>query len=292
MNLVTLVILIFCLPETVYCTPRTTLLDSDEPPRLSIETYKQLLRPWTTFKGVTLKAKHFILPSFRMAKYPSVLFPALYYATQYCFAAIVPAVTYAQTLSERFGWNTLQCGLAYGGTMTLWSIMGEFFAGRLMDKILQQASKTHHDANPPPAVLGPAGLLIFGFTMQYNSHWTGPLAGMFISIFGLQIVATATYTYSVDCYRIEGSEVAQLFNVLRQETSFTVAFYAIKLCDSISFQFAFLEFALVGGVLAFAPMVFLMQRGQSIRERLGEPQNVSVAEEVLARHRQAYDEDY
>lgn len=143
----------------------------------------------------------------------------------------------------------------------------------------------------PGAILTPAGLLIFGFTMQFNSHWTGPLCGMFIGIFGLQIVATATYTYSVDCYRIEGSEVAQLFNVLRQDTSFTVAFYAIKLCESIGFHLAFVIFALVGGVLAFAPLVFLMWRGQIIRERLGEPKNVSVAEEVLARHRATLDED-
>ena len=144
----------------------------------------------------------------------------------------------------------------------------------------------------PGAILVPAGLLIFGFTMEFESHWTGPLFGMFIGIFGLQIVATATYTYSVDCYRIEGSEVAQLFNILRQETSFTVAFYGVKLCDSIGFHLAFVIFALVGSVLAFAPMVGLMWRGEKVRERLGEPHNVSVAEEVLARHREAYEAEW
>ena len=152
MNAVSLVVLIFCLPETVYYTPRTTLLETDQPPRLSAQTYKRLLRPWTTFRGVSLKAKHFVLPSFRMAKYPSVLFPGLYYATQYCFAAIFPAVTYAHIFSERFGWDTLQCGLAYGGTMTIGSIVGEFFAGRFMDKILRRASKSYDDEQPPPEV--------------------------------------------------------------------------------------------------------------------------------------------
>lgn len=155
MNLITLIVLVFCLPETVYYTPRTTLLATGQPPRLSLQTYKTLLKPWTTFKGVTLKAKHFILPSFRMAKYPSVVFPALYYAAQYCFAAIFPAVTYAHILSDRYGWNTLQCGLAYGGTMTIGSIVGEFFAGRLMDKILREASKKDGEENPPPEVCWP-----------------------------------------------------------------------------------------------------------------------------------------
>lgn len=152
MNFVTLVVLIFCLPETMYYAPRTTLLDADQHPQLSLQTYKRLLRPWTTFDGVKLKAKHFVIPSFRMAKYPSVLFPGLYYAAQYCFAAIFPAVTYAHILGGRFGWNTLQCGLAYGGTMTIASIVGEFFAGRLMDKILRKASKASGDESPPPEV--------------------------------------------------------------------------------------------------------------------------------------------
>ncbi|CAK7235432.1 hypothetical protein SBRCBS47491_009291 [Sporothrix bragantina] len=294
MNFVTLVVLVFCLPETVYYKTRTYDDTSVELPQLTAETYRKLLAPWRTYPGVRLKAKHFVLPSFRMARYPSVIFPALYYGTQYCFAAIFPAVTYATIFRQRFGWNTLQCGLAYGGTMTIGSILGEFAAGRIIDKILAREAYRLGTDNPPPEVrfkglwagafLVPAGLLIFGFSMQYQAHWSGALAGMFIGIFGIQIIATVCYTYSIDCYRIEGSEVSQLFNFIRQETSFTVGFYGVQLCLRIGYQFAFLMFALVGGVLAFVPMVFLMWKGASIRERLGSPQGVSVAEEVLRDH--------
>lgn len=125
MNFTTLAIIFFCLPETVYYTPRTYDDTNEEWPRLSAAQWKKLLAPWRTFPGVSLKARHFLLPSFRMARYPSVLFPALYYGSQYCFAAIFPAVTYATIFRRRFGWNTLQCGLAYGGTMTIGSIIGE-----------------------------------------------------------------------------------------------------------------------------------------------------------------------
>jgi len=58
-----------------------------------------------------------------MAKYPSVLFPALYYAASYGFASILPAVTVASIFSEVFHWDTLEIGLAYGGAL---SIGGEF----------------------------------------------------------------------------------------------------------------------------------------------------------------------
>lgn len=125
MNFSTLVVLVFALPETMYYKPRTYSDSSTEAPRLNMAQYRQLLRPWTTFPGVRLKAKHFVLPAFRMAMYPSVLFPSLYYATQYCFTAIFPAVTYAIIFESRFGWNTFQCGMAYGGTMTIGSLTGE-----------------------------------------------------------------------------------------------------------------------------------------------------------------------
>jgi MFS family permease len=125
MNFCTLALIVVALPETMYYKARTYSDSSTEAPKLTMAQYRQLLRPWTTFPGVHLKAKHFVLPAFRMAFYPSVIFPSLYYSTQYCFSAIFPAVTYSIILQERFGWNALQCGLAYGGTMTIGSISGE-----------------------------------------------------------------------------------------------------------------------------------------------------------------------
>ncbi|KAI0470056.1 MFS general substrate transporter [Xylariaceae sp. FL0804] len=298
MNFATLVVLVFCLPETIYYTPRTYSDADMEPPQLSMAKYRELLRPIRTFPGVRLRLKHVVLPSFRMAKYPSVLFPALYYATQYVFSSIFPAVTDAIIFKERFGWDSLQCGLAYGGSMTLGNLAGELAAGIILDKTLQREAERLGTDSPPPevrlkviwpgAALVPAGLLIFGFSMQYEAHWSGPLAGMFVGIFGMQIVATCCYTYSIDCYRIEGSEVSQFFNFCRQETSFTIAFYGVALCRAVGYHLAFLMFALVGSVLAFAPIVWLMWRGGAIRERLGAPRDVSVASEIIDDHHQFY----
>lgn len=44
-------------------------------------------------------------------------------------------------------------------------------------------------------------------------------------------------------------------------------------------------FALVGSVLAFAPVVWLMWKGAWVREKLGKPASVSVAEDIIANHR-------
>lgn len=171
-------------------------------------------------------------------------------------------------------------------------------AGRIIDDVIRREAKRRNVDSPPPetrfkglwtgAILVPAGLLIFGFTMRYETHWSGPLAGMFIGIFGIQVVATVCYTYSIDSYRVESSEVAQFFNFCRQSTSCTIAFYGIKLCEAIGYQFAFLMFALVGSVLAFLPIVWLMWKGESVRERLGMPTNVSVGEEIISDYNVAY----
>lgn len=167
----------------------------------------------------------------------------------------------------------------------------------IIDDIVHKNSIRLGVDSPPPevrfkgiwtgAALVPVGLLIFGFTIQHSSHWSGPLTGMFIGIFGIQVVATVCYTYSIDSYRVEGSEVSQFFNFCRQSTSCTVAFYGIKLCNAVSFQFAFIMFALVGSVLAFAPVVWLMWKGGWVRQTLGRPTNVSVAEEIIANNQES-----
>ena len=117
------------------------------------------------------------------------------------------------------------------------------------------------------AFLVPAGLLIYGFSIQYPTPWFPALFGMFIAIFGLQVIATVCYTYPVDCYRPEGSEIAQLINFIRQLTGMTVAFYVVRLCRAIGYQYGFIIFMILSSVLAFLPMLWLMKYGRETREK-------------------------
>ncbi|KIJ51445.1 hypothetical protein M422DRAFT_26859 [Sphaerobolus stellatus SS14] len=68
-------------------------------------------------------------------------------------------------------------------------------------------------------------------------------------------------------------QTSQLINLIRQEFGFTFAFYAIRLGDRIGYQFTFLIFALLGSGVAFVPMVWLMHRGQQVREQMGSPKS-------------------
>jgi hypothetical protein len=162
-------------------------------------------------------------------------------------------------------------------------------AGLVVDGIVKRKKKKAGGVDPEPEarllaiwtgeILVPAGLLIYGFTLQYRTHWFGPIFGMGLACFGMQIITTVCYTYSIDCYRAEGSDISQLFNFIRQEIGMTFAFYAIKMGDSIGYQFTFLFFAIMGSVLAFAPMVVLMWKGREIREKMGSPKGVSALDD-------------
>jgi multidrug resistance protein len=288
---VMLVIITFCLPETLYVrdSSRLTRTMSEREIAFTPKTCVSRLRLYSTFPELKLRWNQFVIPSL----YPSVLFPALYYAAQYGFASILPAVTVASIFSEAFHWNTLEIGLAYGGALSIGGILGEIAGGVVLDSIVKRARHNFAGANPPPevrlkaiwtgAIFVPAGLIIYGFTLQYHVFWFVPLFGMGIACFGLQVIATTCYTYSIDSYRAESSETAQLFNFIRQVFGMTYAFYVVKLCETIGYQWAFLMFAVLGSGLGFVPILVLMFRGELIRDKMGVPRNVNALDHDEAR---------
>lgn len=151
----------------------------------------------------------------------------------------------------------------------------------VLDAIVNRARHKLGGKNPPPeirlkaiwtgALLVPSGLIIYGFTLQYHVFWFVPLFGMGLACFGLQVLTTTCYTYSIDSYRAHGSETAQLINFIRQEFGMTFAFYVVDLCQRIGYQWAFFMFAILGSGLGFLPILVLMFKGGEIRDRLGQP---------------------
>jgi hypothetical protein len=121
-----LIVIFFCLPETLYVR-NTSLVASEttNAPHLPKKTYINRLKILVPQPELKLRKEQFVLPSLKMAKYPSVIFPAIYYGAQYGFASILPAVTVAHIFTEFFHWNTLTIGLAYGASLTIGGFLGE-----------------------------------------------------------------------------------------------------------------------------------------------------------------------
>lgn len=165
------VVIFFCLPETLYVRYPTTI-SSAAPPQMGPNTYLRRLRLWTRHPDLKLRLSDFIIPSVKMMKYPSVVFPALYYAAQYGFASILPAVTVATIFTKFFHWNVLDIGLAYGAALTIGGSLGELCAGMVNDAIVKREKRKLGGRDPEPEVrlraiipgeiLVPSGLLIYG----------------------------------------------------------------------------------------------------------------------------------
>ncbi|EIM91357.1 MFS general substrate transporter [Stereum hirsutum FP-91666 SS1] len=193
--------------------------------------------------------------------------------------SLLPAITGPTIFLRAFGWKSLQIGLATGGALTSGSFLGELAGGWVVDSVMTKARQRHGEDAPSEArlkavwtgeILVPAGLLIFGFCLQYGSAWQGPILGTVISAFGTQCITTVMYTYSSDCYREQSTEVAQVFNFFRQEIGVTFAFYAVPLATAMGgYQWLFIFFSGIGSVIAFLPIVYLMYQGTAMRARMG-----------------------
>ena len=180
------VIALPCLPETLYVRSEVDSPAYDSRPKYSKTIFVDSLKIRDRDPIAPLRWDKFIIPTFRLIQKPRVIFPALYYATQYGFASILPAVTVASIFNKEFGWDTLQIGLGYGGALTIGGSLGELAAGLVLDAIVKTTMKKNGDFVPEMRlraiwhgeILVPTGLLVYGFTMQYKTFWVGPLMGM------------------------------------------------------------------------------------------------------------------
>ena len=142
-----------------------------------------------------------------MLAYPSVLLPALYYALSFGFGSVLFAVTGSATFGSLYHFDTVGVGLAIGLSTFVGTLLGELLAGPVSDRLLYLYRRAHEGDSKPEArlqaiwpgfVLLPVGVIIEGVCIQHRTHWAGPVIGIGIGCFGLQIISTNVYAYVTD----------------------------------------------------------------------------------------------
>lgn len=219
--------MLFCLPETLY--------HRDNKSGTSHMPNNSWLRLFT-FNGVPVQRKLKLWDFthvFLMLAYPSVLLPALYYSISFGIGSVLFAVTGAAAFGEIYEFDTAQVGMAIGLSTFIGTLIGELSAGPVSDRILYLQTKRSSGAFRPEArlqaiwpgfILCPAGVIIEGVCLQYETHWAGPVVGIGIAAFGLQIISTNVFAYCTDCYKPQSAEISTLLNFGRQTFSFTLGF--------------------------------------------------------------------
>lgn len=195
------VVNVFCLPETLYHRDNAT----GQSFQRNTSWFKLF-----TFNPSQVK-RHVRLwdftHTFYMFKYPSVLLPVLYYAVSFGLGSVLFAVTGSAAFGGIYHMDTVGIGLAIGLSTFVGTLIGEVAAGPVSDRMLYVYAKKHGGEPKPEArlqatwlgfVLLPAGVIIEGVCFQYKTHWVGPVMGIGIAAFGLQMLTTNIYAYATD----------------------------------------------------------------------------------------------
>lgn len=82
----------------------------------------------------------------------------------------------------------------------------------------------------PAMLIGPAGLIVYGYTAGQDLHWFGYFAGVAMVNFSAYFYFTFTLAYAVDSYTVNLSEMLIAMNLGKQAISFGMGF---KLLDWI-----------------------------------------------------------
>jgi hypothetical protein len=217
---------------------------------------------------------------FAMLRYPSVTLCGLYYSVAFGLGSVLFAVTGSAAFSSIYHFDTAQVGLAIGLSTFVGTCIGELASGPVSDRILYLSTRKNNGiskaeirlyATLPGSILLPAGIIIEGVCFQYRTHWSGPVMGIGIAAFGLQIVSTNIYAYLADCYKPQNAEVSTLLNFGRQTFSFTLGFYMLPFAHATTYGVAWAVVAVINTIL-YGGIVLLMWKGREWREKLGAPE--------------------
>jgi multidrug resistance protein len=153
-----------------------------------------------------LTARDFYHPAL-LAKYMSVLIPAISYMIVFGFTGVLMTVEIPQLFGEKFHLNAQKTGLQFTG-MIIGSVLGEQVGGPFSDYWVNRKARLMGEGRKPQpeyrlwssyfgfgCVI--VGLLVFGIQLQNAKelHWNAtPIVGVGIASFGNQIITTVLVT--------------------------------------------------------------------------------------------------
>jgi hypothetical protein len=264
-----LVVFIFTFPETLFSRTEFSNLEN--------RTYWQKL---AFQKKVVDRPLHLtdFLNNFKMLKYVAIVIPCVYYMTTNTYGSLLFILTMPSISAELYHFNTAQTGLLIGIPLTIGCLMGESCTGWISDWMINRYAARHNGYRKPEVRLHlaflslflPAGLIIHGVCVEKKAPWIAVAIGMVVTSIGVQAGTTLTYSYCSDCYKPQAAEVSTIINLFRFTYAFTIGFYALPFGHGSGFGVAWGTFAAVNFV-TWLPLVFLIWKGEKIRESQGLP---------------------
>jgi hypothetical protein len=185
---------IFFVPETIYI--RDSAFSSGTPTKATLWSRYGIHIPKR--EGDKKHSFTFIATRpFVMFKFPAVTLASFWFGVAYMMHVGITAEIPLIFEPAPYNFSVLDVGLsAFSGLIG--ALIGEAYAGPAIDFIAKRALKQGKEWRPemrlnaiwPALVAAPAGLLMFGVSIQFGKSWVTPLVGQGIYIFGIEIGTT------------------------------------------------------------------------------------------------------
>lgn len=172
------------------------------------------------------------------ANYPMhTVYNAFVYAIMYLFFTTLTFV-----FEGEYGFGQGTVGLTYIG-MGIGMFAGMILYGMTSDKIMKRLAAKHGLEQPKPehrlplvmfaAPFIPAGLFIYGWTVEYHVHWAVPLVGTLLVGFALTIIMSSIANYMIDTFNIYAGAAMGALAVSRSVFAGTFPLFALHMYDSL-----------------------------------------------------------
>ncbi|KAI1339595.1 major facilitator superfamily domain-containing protein [Xylariaceae sp. FL0016] len=223
--------------------------------------------------SLELLKRSLIRPSKLLLCCPLVTVMCTYVAVLYSELYLLFA-TYSFAFTEMYDFTIFDSGLVFlpGCVATM---LGLLYFGQLSDRHLKSRAAAGGTVTPedrlplkiilPGAFTFPAGLLIYGWSIETQVHWTVPLLGTAVTGFGSILIFISIQTYLIDAFEGYAASVIGANAVLRGTAGALLPLCGLRLYDVLGWGWGNSLLAFVA--LTFAPIPLILGRhGARIRD--------------------------
>jgi len=166
------------------------------------------------------------------------------------------------------GLNYISLGIGF--------FLGAQVGSRINDRIYRRLRKRNNGIGRPEfrvplmipgALLVPIGLLIYGWSAQYKTHWIVPNIGTAFFTCGVIMGFQCIQTYLVDAYTRYAASAIGAATVLRSLAGFGFPLFAPILYERLDYGWGNTVLALIGIVIGFPGPYMLWKYGEKLRSK-------------------------
>ena len=210
--------------------------------------------------------------------HPIIQVTSIFTAFNYGILYIVLS-SFASLWTQEYDLSVELSGLHYIA-VALGEVAASQLGGPLMDRLfvhMQARSSTGGEHVPEfripltfvGAPLAPLGLFIYGWTSQYHVHWAAVDAGIFITMFGMQIAGMPMQAYVIDTYVEHTSSALAATQFLKSLTAFLFPLFVPSMYHALGYGWGNSLLAFASILLGFSAPLTVWAYGRKLRARAG-----------------------